>query len=373
MLKRAYNLSNLVKAGRVLVIYGARRVGKTTILKDYLAKISIKYRLDSGDNIILREMLSSEDFGQIKAYADAYDLIAIDEAQQIPGIGQALKIMVDNFSDLKIIVTGSASFNLPQNLGEPLTGRKQTITLFPLSQQELSNYHSRYDLRERLPQFLIYGSYPEVVLADNDRERSLYLRELSESYLLKDVLALDNIRFSKKLIDLLKALAFQIGNLVSLNELSRQVGLEVKTVERYLDLLEKGFVIKRLGGFSRNLRNEINSKAKYFFWDNGIRNALISQFNDLGNRDDIGALWENFLVTEFLKKNSYGGSLANHYFWRNYAGKEIDLIVENNGELAAYECKWSKGKASLPNDFAYAYPKSSFTILNKDNYLDFIL
>ena len=267
-------------------------------------------------------------------------------------------------------MTGSSSFELSQEIGEPLTGRKKTITLYPFSQSELLALYNKYELKEKLEDFLIFGSYPDVVLAKSKEEKIALLNELVDSYLLKDILKLDKIKFSKKLLNLLKLLAFQVGSLVSLNELAQKVSLDVKTVDRYLDILEKGFVIKSLSGFSRNMRNEINTKSKYYFLDNGIRNALISQFNSLDNRDDIGALFENFLVIEKIKKDNL---VNNYYFWRNYEGKEIDLIEDRDGKIYASEFKWNKVKNKLPKDFLDNYDNVEFNSVNRDNYLDFII
>jgi len=369
-MQRELNLENNIQKNKVLIIYGARRVGKTTLLKNFLKATTLKYKLDNGDNIRLQELLQSQDFNRIKEYVEGYELIAIDEAQQVPNIGMALKIIVDQVKDIHVIVTGSSSFDLSQKVGEPLTGRKKTFILYPFSQSEMRIQYNKHELKEKLDDFLVFGSYPDVVLAKTKKEKIDILNELVDSYLLKDILTLDSIKFSKKLLDLLKSLAFQVGNLVSLNELSQQVGLDVKTIDRYLDLLEKGFVIKRLGGFSRNLRNEITNKSKYYFLDNGIRNALVSQFNSLDKRDDIGALFENFLIMDRMKSNNLA---SNYYFWRNYEGKEIDLIEEEDGILYAYEFKWNKSRVNPPKNFINEYKSSKFEVINKDNYLDFLI
>ncbi len=367
---RKYDIAKLIERNKALIIYGPRRVGKTTMLRQFLAGTKLKYRLENGDNTRVQQVLSSKDFEQIKDFVQGYDLIAIDEAQQIPDIGLALKIIVDNIEDIYLIATGSSSFELSQTIGEPLTGRKKTVILYPLSQEELRLQYNKGELREKLEEFLIFGSYPGILSLEDRQGKRTALNELAESYLLRDILKLDNIRFSQKLLNLLKLLAFQIGNLVSINELANQSGLNRRTVERYLDLLEKGFVIKRLGGLSRNLRNEINNKAKYYFLDNGIRNAIISNFNPLDKRDDVGALFENFIVIERLKNSQ---SLNNYYFWRNYVGKEIDLIEEESGTIKAYEIKWRKQNVAPPDEFLRAYTGSQFAVVNQDNYLDFVL
>jgi len=357
---------------RVLIIYGPRRVGKTTLIKQYLENCSRKYRFDSGDNIRLQEIFNSSDFNAIGAYLEGYDLVVIDEAQQISGIGHALKIMVDEFPHVQVIVTGSSSLHIAQNAGEPLTGRKKELLLYPVSQLELSKTHTKYELRENLDNYLIFGSYPEVLSARSRQEKIFILRELADSYLLKDILSFEHLRNPLLLLNLLKALAFQTGNLVSLNELAIMLKINLRTVERYLNLLEKSYVICRLTPFSRNLRKELNSKSKYYFLDNGIRNAVINQFNDPSDRDDIGQLWENFMVIERQKCISYKAIHCNQYFWRTYSGSEIDLIEESDGKIKAFEFKYSKESTQPPKDFVNNYQNADFTIINRSNYLDFI-
>jgi uncharacterized protein len=374
VIERICKPHELVRPGKVLVIYGPRRVGKTTLLNDFLSKTALRYRLDSGDNIRVQQTLGSRDFRQIIEYASGYELIAIDEAQQIPGIGMGLKIIVDQVPGITVIATGSSSFDLAGAIGEPLTGRKTTITLYPFAQEELLAIHNRHELRERLEEFLVFGSYPEVLLSQSRREKAALLEELVASYLLKDILALDRVKGSRVLLDLLRLLAFQVGSQVSLHELAVQVRMDVKTVARYLDLFEKAFVIKRLGAFSRNLRKEITTKAKYYFLDNGIRNALIAQFNPLESRNDAGLLWENFLVTERLKKCAYHGIYGLSYFWRTYAGHELDFVEEREGKLSGYEFKWSgKRQPKAPREWVQAYSGAEFHVINSENYLDFVL
>ena len=375
MFGRIYdNLDDYLKHGKALILYGARQVGKTTLLRRFLQQCPYRYKLDSGDNIRTKEVLGSQDFSRILDYIEGYDLIAIDEAQWIDNIGMALKIIVDQSPQTKIIATGSSSFDLAQRLGEPLTGRKFTLTLYPLSQLELREHFNKFELKEKLPEFLVFGSYPEVVSAPTRREKIQLLNELADSYLLKDVLAMERIRSPRALLQLLKLLAFQVGSEVSLNEIASQIKIDIKTVLRYLDLLEKSFVIKRLGGFSRNLRKEVVSKAKYYFLDNGVRNAVISQYNDLGDRNDTGALFENFLVTERLKRNAYRDFYGSCYFWRTYDSQEIDWVEEFEGTLSGYEFKFSKKKRpKVPKDWEANYEGAGFQVVNSDNYLDFIL
>jgi hypothetical protein len=375
MLQRAYEpLEQYLHPNRVLLIYGPRRVGKTTLLQNLLAKTPLKYKVDSGDNIRTQQILSSQDFNQILAYVEGYELLAIDEAQNIPNIGVALKIIVDQVPGIRVIATGSSSFELAGQVGEPLTGRKRTLMLFPMAQSELLGTYNRFELRENLPNFLIFGAYPEVITASTRNERIEIVSEIANSYLLKDILSFDRVKSSRTLLDLLKLLTFQIGSEVSLNELATQLGVEVRTVQRYLDLLEKAFVIIRLSGFSRNLRQEITSKAKYYFLDTGIRNALIAQFNDPDQRNDLGQLWENFMVIERLKFRTYAGIPANMYFWRTYDQQEIDLVEERDGRLFGYECKWSFKKAlAPPRSWVETYSEAEFQVVHPQNYQDFVL
>ncbi len=375
MIKRIYNsFDGLIEKKKVLVIYGARQVGKTTLLEYYLSSTDKKYRLESGENITVKLLFNSLDFNSLIEYATGYEILAIDEAQEIENIGKALKIIVDHVPDLSIIVTGSSSFNLSQNIGEPLTGRKITKTLYPLSHKELAIQINQYDLKEKLEEFLLFGMYPDVFTAKTKEKKIQILKELTDSYLLKDLFIHETVKSPKLLIKLLKLLAFQVGSEVSLNELGNTIGVDTKTVSRYLDLLEKCFVIKPLGGFSGNLRKEVTSKMKYYFIDNGIRNALISQFNELSNRNDTGALFENFIFMERLKKHEYENYYGNHYFWRTYTGQEIDIIEEIDGKLSAFECKYSEKKTvKIPKEWQKNYPESTFSIVNRKNYLDYIL
>ena len=374
MIQRFFkDLERFVQPGKVLVVYGPRRVGKTTLIQQYLLDTAWKYKLDSGDNIRVQQLLSSQDFDTILGYIEGYELLVIDEAQQIPNIGMALKIIVDQRPDIRVVVTGSSSFELSNQIGEPLTGRKQTITLYPIAQLELLNKLNAYDLSEGLENYLVFGSYPEVLTKNTDSEKRDILNELAYSYALKDVLALERVKASRYLLDLLKLLAFQIGKEVSFQELARQLGLSVKTVQRYLDLLEKAFVIIRVGGFGRNLRSEVVRTNKYYFYDTGLRNAIINQFHSLKDRSDVGQLWENFLFIERLKKRSYEKNYGTTYFWRTYSGQEIDLIEDGENGLSAFEFKWSKTKSvQVPSAWNKTYPSTPFSVINPKNYLDFI-
>lgn len=373
MLQRYFNtVENLIPKNRVLIIYGSRRVGKTTLLMEILKSSNLKYKLDSGDNIKINEILSSGDFTLLSEYVEGFEIVAIDEAQEIKGIGKGLKILVDNHPDLKLIATGSSSFDLSQNVGEPLTGRKKVLELFPFSQGELLREHTGFELKSRLHDYLVFGSYPEIILSTTKQEKREILEEIVESYLLKDILSLEKIRNPKVLFNLLKLLSFQTGNLVSTHELATQLHIDSKTVNRYLDLLEKTFIIFKISAFSSNPRKEISKKSKYYFFDNGIRNGIISQFGSLDMRNDIGQLWENFMVSEFFKKNSYLKLFQQMHFWRNYNGQEIDLIFEKNGKLEAFEFKWKKQNGKIPMDFVNKYGKIDFTIISQFNYLEYL-
>jgi predicted AAA+ superfamily ATPase len=380
-IERYYNperINTLLEPGRVLVIYGPRRSGKTTLVQDFLASTTLRYRLDSGDNIRIQRILASSDFSQILPYAEGLDLLAIDEAQRIPNIGTGLKILVDQLPHLRIIATGSSSFDLANAIGEPLTGRKHTITLYPFAQRELLHRYSRHELVERIPEWLIYGTYPEVAMANTREHKVRLLEELVDEYLLKDALAFERLRAPYLLHDLLKLLAFQIGREVSIHELTQELrknhpGTTPHTTARYLELLEKSFIITRLGGFSRNLRKEIGTKKKYYFFDTGVRNALIGQLQPLDMRNDIGYLWENFVAIERLKKRAFDGIYGDTYFWRTYDGEEIDLVEDRDGVLHGYEVKWGTNKdVRAPRTWKSTYPEATFDVITPNNYLEFV-
>jgi len=369
---RFYNLDDYIQANKVLVIFGSRQVGKTTLLNDYLSSVKLKYKLESGDNTEIQRILGSQDFSKILEFVSGYELIVIDEAQRIPHVGQGLKIIVDQVKGIKVIATGSSSFELSGQIGEPLTGRKRTLIMHPIAQQEFLKIYNTYEIKKKLPEWLVFGSYPSAVTASANAEKIDILKEIVNSYLLKDILELEKIKGSKILMDLLRLLAFQVGNEVSLTELSTQLGIDYKTVARYLDLLEKAFIIFNLRGFSRNLRKEITKKGKYYFYDNGIRNAIISNFNDLEMRDDVGKLWENFIVMERIKKQDYQKIYSNNYFWRTWDGKEIDWVEEREGKLFGYEIKWGDKKIKEPKLWRETYKNAEYKAINQENYLEFI-
>ena len=367
------NLKSAIKPGKVVVIYGARRTGKTTLLKEFLKGRPEPYLLVSGDDITVQNYLSSQSLEKLKAFVGNNLLLVVDEAQKVQNIGLNLKLLVDHIPGISIIATGSSSFDLARSVGEPLTGRKTTLVQYPLAQLELSSIEQRHETDARLEQRLIYGSYPEIVLMNDNREREQYLKEIVSSYLYKDILELEGIRQSAKIGRLLQLIAFQISKEVSYNELGTSLGMSKNTVDHYLDLLEKAFVLQKLGGFSRNLRNEVTKNSRYYFCDNGVRNALINNFNPIDLRNDIGELWENYLLIERLKLQEYLREPANNYFWRTYTKKEIDLVEEKDGLLHGYEMKWGKARPHPPKEWINAYPGSSWSLVNKENYLDFIV
>ncbi len=279
---------------------------------------------------------------------------------------------VDHVKDIKVIATGSSSFELAYQVGEPLVGRKWQFYLFPIAQLEMNQLEAPYQTKSRLESRLIYGAYPEVIITEDVALKRELLNSIVDSYLYRDLLELNGIRKPRKIIDVLKMLAFQIGKEVSLSELGNNVNLDLRTIEKYLDLLEKAFVIRKVDGFSRNLRKEITKNSHYYFFDNGVRNALINNFNDLKTRNDIGQLWENYLFMERIKKHHYQNIHVNRYFWRTYSQQEIDLVEEKEGQLFGYEFKWGNKQGKHPPEWRRAYPDAEYKTINRDNYLDFI-
>ena len=366
------NLADAVSPGKAVVIYGPRRAGKTTLLKKFLESVDGDILFVNGDDIVVREYLESQSIEKLKDFVGNHSMLVVDEAQYIRRIGLNLKLIVDHIPSIPVIATGSSSFDLAKDIGEPLTGRKTVLQLLPLAQLEITQIEKLHQTRANLDSRLIYGSYPEIVVLQSNQEREQYLRELISSYLFKDILQLEGIRHSDKLLRLVQLLAFQIGREVSLAELGRQLGMSKNTVERYLDLLEKVFVIFSRKGFSRNLRKEIVKNQRYYFYDNGIRNALINNFNPLNIRNDIGELWENYVTAERLKRQEYLRCPVNAYFWRTYDKKEIDLVEEYQGRLSGFEIKWSPRPAKPPQDWLSAYPNATFELIHQDNYLRFI-
>jgi predicted AAA+ superfamily ATPase len=359
---------------KIIIIYGARQVGKTTLVNEVLKDFSDQKLLYvTGDNVSTTKPLSSRDFKLLEEFVFGYNILFIDEAQRIPEIGINLKLLYDHIPSLKIIVTGSSSLDLASSVKEPLTGRNWSYKLYPISFLELSQIKNPFELKNDLDERLVFGGYPNVLNIKNRDERVKYINELADNYLYKDILEIENIKYHTKLRNLLRLLAFQIGSEVSIQELANNLQLNQDTIARYIDILEKSFVIFTLGGFSRNLRKEINKKSKIYFYDLGIRNAIVGNFNYLDERNDIGALWENFLIIERMKRNEYNGHYCNQYFWRTYTGAELDYVEEYGGQLHGYEFKWNKiSKAPQSWVETYKAEKASFECFNKGNFLKFI-
>jgi len=359
---------------KVLVLMGTRRVGKTMFLNKLIEnKIKTNYLLLNGEEIAVKEMLKERNIENYKRLVGKNNYVIIDEAQNIEDIGWVLKLMVDTIQNVTFIATGSSSFDLNNKTGEPLTGRKKTFYLFPFAQSEFTSVENLIQTKSNLEIRLVYGCYPELIHLESNSEKEGYLKELINSYLLKDILAMDGIKNASKIFDLLKLLAFQVGNLVSLEELGKQLGMSKNTVEKYLELLSRVFIIFKLGGFSRNLRSEITKSKKWYFYDNGIRNTIINNFNPVTFRNDIGQLWENYIISERMKYQANNRLSVNNYFWRTYQQKEIDWIEEKDGNLFAYEFKWSTTKKiKTPTQWKNNYPDSSFQVISPDNYLSWI-
>ncbi|MCS6847392.1 MAG: ATP-binding protein [Anaerolineae bacterium] len=367
-------IKDLLLPGKVVVLYGPRQVGKTTLAKDLLDAVSWRSRFVNADELIYREALASQSRQRLgEVLADA-ELLVIDEAQRVPDIGLNLKILVDSFPHARFLATGSASFDLANRVREPLTGRAFTLTLYPIAYQEIRATFGALEARSQLERWLVWGGYPAIVTESNPVMRERLLGEITGAYLYRDMLELEGVRHADKIVALLRLLAFQIGQEVSVAELAGSLGMSRPTVERYLDLLEKVFVIFRLGGFSRNLRKEVTKNARYYFFDNGIRNSLIQNFNPLHLRPDAGQLWENYLMIERRKANALAGRSANAYFWRTYDQKEIDYLEETGGRLHGYEFKW--GERPMPRktsrEFLTAYPGSVLTTVTPDNFEAFL-
>lgn len=374
MITRFYNIAEKIQPGKVTILYGPRRVGKTVMLQAYIDTISSRPTLYTGEDIRIQEILNSRDLTRILSLVEGKSHLIIDEAQHISGIWLGLKMLIDARPDIICIVTGSSSFDLSQNIGEPLVGRSQTLLLFPIWQWELRWEHNTYELSQMIEERMIYGSYPDIFAMKTMLERQEYLESLVNSLLLKDILELERVKSSQVVMSLLRLLAWQIGWLVSYSELATKVWLNQKTVERYLDLLEKSFIIKRVWGYSRNMRKEITQKAKYYFYDTGIRNAVISMWNPLELRQDVGQLWENWIWMERYKKRQYTHISWETYFWRTHDGQEVDIVEDRAGVLHGYECKWSPSKGKqVPKDWNKAGDSVSYEIIHRENWGEFVL
>lgn len=356
---------------KVIILIGARQVGKTTLLRQILREKENVLWLN-GDEMQIQNLFENASADRLLAEFGDSKIVILDEAQRIKNIGLRLKLIADSDSDIQMIATGSSSFELANEVNEPLTGRKWEYRMFPLSFGEMVTHHGKLKELRMLPRRIVYGYYPEVVMNEGNEVEILKL--LTDAYLYKDILSWENIKHPDKLQTLLRALAYQVGSQVSFNELSQMCSLDSKTVEKYITLLEQCYIIFRLPSFSRNLRHELKASRKIYFYDNGIRNALIADYNAPEVRQDIGALWENFVVSERMKSNEYYHRWVNSYFWRTKQQQEIDYLEEGGGKLHAYEIKWNpKAKSTLTKTFSDAYPGTAFQVITPDTLADFLL
>ena len=366
------NIEKRLKDGKAIILCGPRQVGKSTLMELMKEQFEKPIVYWNGDQSDIRNILQNPTSDFLKTLIGTAKTLIIDEAQRIENIGIIIKLITDQIKNVKVIATGSSSFDLANKINEPLTGRKWEYQLFPLSFEEMKNQNGFLEERRLLEHRLVFGYYPEIVTNPGDEiER---LKNLSESYLYKDVLQWENIQKPEKLEKLLTALALQMGNEVSYNELSQLIGIDNLTVEKYIKLLEQSFIIFRLDGFNRNLRNEIKKGKKIYFYDNGIRNAILNNFNPLNLRDDVGKLWENFLISERMKTNSYHLKNLKTYFWRTHAQQEIDYLEEAEGKFYAYEFKWNdRKKAKIPKNFSETYKPEIEKIITKENFHEFVI
>lgn len=357
--------------GKVIILIGARQVGKTTLLKQIFREKDDVLWLN-GDEMQVQNLFNNASADRLLSEFGSSKIVILDEAQRIKDIGLRLKLIADSDSDIQVIATGSSAFELANKVNEPLTGRKWEYQMFPLSFGEMVAHHGKLKEMRMLSRRIVYGYYPEVVMNDGNEVEILKL--LTDAYLYKDILSWENIKHPDKLQTLLRALAYQVGSQVSFNELSQMCSLDNKTVERYIVLLEQCYIIFRLPSFSRNLRHELKTSRKIYFYDNGIRNALIADYNAPETRQDIGALWENFVIAERMKSNEYYRRWVNRYFWRTKQQQELDYLEEGGGKLHAYEMKWNtRAKAGLTKTFSDAYPGTEFQVITPENIADFLL
>ncbi len=357
---------------KAIIILGARQAGKSTLLKQLETEFKPPCMWWNGDDADIRQILADSNATQLKSLLGNTQTLIIDEAQRIKNIGLTIKIIIDQLQHIKVIATGSSAFELANQVNEPLTGRKWEFQLFPIAYQEMEQHTNFLQEKRLLAHRLVYGSYPEIVTHLGDEKQRL--KQLADSYLFKDILIWERIKKPEKLEKLLQALAFQVGSEVSYNELSRMAGLDNQTVEKYIQLLEKVFIIFRLPSFNRNLRNELKKSRKIYFYDNGLRNAVINQFNSVNMRNDIGSLWENYLISERIKYNHTHSFFANRFFWRTHSQQEIDYLEEQNGKISAYEFKWnSNTKAKFPKKFIDTYQPYKTKVITPDNYRDFLV
>ncbi len=364
-----------LQAQKVLLLFGARRVGKTVLVKQLMESFDGTKQMLNGESMEIVRLLEDRSITNYQRLFAGIDLLVIDEAQHIPDIGMKLKLIADELPNLRVIATGSSAFDLKNQAGEPLVGRSTSFYLSPLSLHELSAAETMFDTLGLMDERLVYGTYPELLHIPTYEQKEEYLADLTDAYLLRDILALDGIKNASKMHDLLRLIAYQVGQEVSYDEIAKQIGVSRNTVERYLDLLQKCFVIYKLGAFSRNLRKEISKGSKWYFVDNGVRNAVLGDFKPFALRSDAerGALWENFVVGEIRKRNLNMKRRANLYFWRTYDKQEIDLIEEYNGMLHAYEIKAGKKNPVAPLAFRNAYPDAAFAVINRENFTEVLL
>ena len=357
-----------IGTGKAIIIMGSRQVGKTTLLKRIFSENVLWL---NGDEHEVRNLFTNISAIRLKALIGKHNAVVIDEAQRIEDIGLKLKLITDNLPNVQLVATGSSSFELANKINEPLTGRKWQYQMFPLSFAEMVNHHGLLQEKMLLNHRLLYGYYPDIV--NNQGQEKEVLQQLSDNILYKDILKFDNIQKTDKLIKLLQALAYQVGNQVSYNELAQLCGIDGKTVEKYILILEQAYIIFRLKSYSRNLRNELKNTRKIYFYDNGLRNAIIADFRQVELRTDVGALWENFILSERIKYLNYNGLWVNNWFWRTTGQKEIDYLEEADGQLSAYEFKWNiNAKVKFPKQFAEAYLNSTYTVIHRSNYEDFL-
>lgn len=369
-------ISKRIGENKVLLLYGTRRVGKTKLLEALKAELSDNCLLLNAEDFDVQRLLAQRSYTNYQRIIGNNSVLMIDEAQSIPDIGGHLKFMIDSFPNLTIIATGSSSFDLMNKSGEPLTGRSYQYFLYPISFSELMQAKDYPLAIQHINECMIYGSYPELFRLSDGNEKELYLKELVQTYLLKDIFMYETVKNSIKIFDLLKLLAFQMGSEVSTDELGRKLGMSKNTVARYLDLLTKVFIIFRVGGFSSNLRKEVVKSSKWYFYDNGIRNAIISDFRQLANRNDSGQLWENYCFSERIKSRVYAGRKPEYYFWRTYAQQEIDMIEKDNSKLQAFEFKFEDNRRSgfkIPKIFQSTYPEASVHLITKESITEFLL
>lgn len=362
-----------LQANKVLVLLGSRRIGKTQLLHKIIKNSTEKILFLNGDDVETHNLLEIQSTANFKRILGDTKFLIIDEAQEIANIGRKLKLMVDTIDGLKVLITGSSAFEINNQIGEPLVGRMKTIPMHPLSQIEFSATENFVQTRYNLEDRLIFGSYPELTKLNNRDEKISYLKEIVNNQLLRDILTFEGIKKRDKIIALLQIISFRTGSEISLESVGRELQISKNTVEKYLDLFSKVFIIYSVSGFSRNRGNEITKMKKWYFVDNGIRNAIINSFNPLNMREDVGKLWENYLNSERRKAVDYKQNFVLDYFWRTHTKQEIDRIEEKNEQICAFEYKWGKVKSKIPTEFAKSYPNATFEIINQETYLDYIL